>query len=264
MNKFRPNIFILRKMLSDFWFVPNDVIFRATEASIFENINFASPVLDIGCGDGRVNKFVFAGKKIDVGIDIQNKVLEQARKSGLYKKVVFADARRLPFEDGSFETVVANSTFEHIEENDLEAVNEVSRVLKTDGIFYLTIPLPAFAGFIRNWGGDIRFLNKRLVHFRYRSLKEWSKILIRSGFRVSDSFLYIPPSLYKIWYFYFRIITFRPYRRELWSYLKDSPYGRLFPRKILSYLSYLHIRGEFAKQDGNEGVLAFIKAQKTK
>lgn len=251
-------------MLYDFWFVPNDVILRASEASIFKDISFSPPVIDIGCGDGRTNKFVFAGKKIDIGLDIEKKVLGEAKKSGIYREVIFADARKLPFKDDSFRTVVANSTFEHIEENDLKAVSEVSRVLKRGGVFYLTVPLPLFSGLIKKWGGDTNLVDKRLVHFRYRSLDEWSKILVQSGFDVCDTFLYVSPRLHKLWYFYYKIITFRPYRRELWSYLKDSPYGRLFPRKFLAYLSYLHIKGEFENQSGKEGVWAFIKAQKIK
>ncbi len=264
MNKFKPDVSVLKEMLFDFWFAPNDVILRASEASIFKNINFISPVLDIGCGDGRISKFIFAGRKVDVGIDIDKKSTEAAKKSKVYKKVLLADARNLPFKDGSFKTVVANSTFEHIEEDDLKAVSEVSRVLKRGGVFYLTIPLPSFPVLIKKWGGDANSLNKRLVHFRYRSLKQWNKILVQSDFNVADEFLYIPPRLYKLWYLYFKIITFRPYHRELWSYLKDSPYGRLFPSKLLALLSYLHIRREFVKQNGKEGVWAFIKAQKVK
>lgn len=53
--------------------------------------------------------------------------------------IVLDDPYRLPFEDGSADVVVSSSCFEHIELFWL-MFNEILRVLKPDGLFYLNAP----------------------------------------------------------------------------------------------------------------------------
>ena len=52
---------------------------------------------------------------------------------------VRADARRLPFADGSFDRVVASEVFEHVDDDALAAA-EVARVLRPGGVAAVTVP----------------------------------------------------------------------------------------------------------------------------
>ena len=52
---------------------------------------------------------------------------------------------RDPKSSGSFGCVVSNSTLEHVED-DLMAVNEIARVLRSGGDFFFTVPTPADRG----------------------------------------------------------------------------------------------------------------------
>lgn len=229
----------LDKLLKVFWFAPADAFLRAHEAIIWSELSLESPVLDIGCGDAEISTFVMAKhKQIDVGMDLNPL---GAEKTGLYRKVITGDATKMEFGDRTFSTVISNSTFEHIAA-DAEAVSEVSRVLKKDGTFYLTVPTPLLGKTIRGiLGTDSRFdaFNERVAHYHYRSEKSWTNLLNKNGLDVQSVKQYFPKKSIHIWFRLFKLATWKVYKRELWSYLKDSPYGKLVPNKIITaFLSW--------------------------
>ena len=85
-------------------------------------------LLDLGCGGGLLAPHV-AGYR-HVGVDISASALTVAASHGV--EPVLADAADLPFEDESFDVVVAGEIFEHVE--DLDAtVAEATRVLRAGG-----------------------------------------------------------------------------------------------------------------------------------
>jgi ubiquinone/menaquinone biosynthesis C-methylase UbiE len=87
-------------------------------------------VLDLGCGKGRFARQVErAGYRV-VGVDVSSRMLEQSR--GLNR--VKASARRLPFDDSSFDAVFAIETLEHVRDI-AEVVREARRVLRPGGRF---------------------------------------------------------------------------------------------------------------------------------
>ena len=88
-------------------------VWRAVEAKYLATVKLNRPILDIGCGFGEFAQGFF-DSKIDVGIDIAVKDLAMARRCGKYKKLILADARYLPFKDGSFPSIFSISTLEHI------------------------------------------------------------------------------------------------------------------------------------------------------
>jgi SAM-dependent methyltransferase len=101
-------------------------------------------ILDIGCGYGWCElNFLDRGAKKIVGIELTDQDLATARKYITDKRAVFkiGSAIDLPFPDKSFDTVVAWEVIEHIPKNtEGKMFQEVSRVLKTNGAFYLSTP----------------------------------------------------------------------------------------------------------------------------
>jgi len=101
-------------------------------------------ILDIGCGFGWFEEeAVKRGAKEIVGIEISEKNLSTAKKSIIKDNVVFqvAGATALPFKEGSFDTVVLWEVIEHIpKKNENKLFSEVRRMLKDNGVFYLSSP----------------------------------------------------------------------------------------------------------------------------
>lgn len=108
-------------------------------------------VLEVGCGAGQGSMWVAARGGRATGIDLSPGMLEAAReavgKSGLSVELVEADARELPFSDGSFD--VAFTAFGAIPfVPDPERVfAEVSRVLRPGGRWVFATSHPMRWGF---------------------------------------------------------------------------------------------------------------------
>lgn len=92
-------------------------------------------ILDIGCGDGEMVKRIAReySPKYITGIDMSLRKREE--KTENYSLISNVDARKLPFEDNSFDFIYTISTFEHIN-GVAEVLAEVRRVLKPRGKFY--------------------------------------------------------------------------------------------------------------------------------
>lgn len=248
---------VLKKFCKDFWFAPCDIILRATEERIFRNLDFQRPILDIGTGDGRNTKALFWNRiKLEMGLDPNEKAVKNARKIGIYKKVTIGDAAKMPFKARSFATVVSNSTFEHITDDET-SIKEVARVLKKGGKFYLTTTSDRLARTVKKLYGnkkEFEKYNDRVDHLHYRSLSDWEKIFKKNKLKIVEKKYYLSNKQIKIWYWFHRLVTFKPYKRELWSYLKDSPYGKLFPSGLISKLLFLffsYTREDLFQKKGN-------------
>ncbi|MGH3072895.1 MAG: class I SAM-dependent methyltransferase [Gaiellaceae bacterium] len=94
-------------------------------------------VLDLGCRNGALAKHFLAGNEV-VGVDVDSNALAQAAERGVTP--VWADVEEpLPFDDGSFDAVVAGEILEHVRFPD-QVIAEIGRVLKPDGVFVGSVP----------------------------------------------------------------------------------------------------------------------------
>ncbi|MBP5331256.1 MAG: class I SAM-dependent methyltransferase [Lachnospiraceae bacterium] len=98
-------------------------------------------VLEIGCGTGSLwagrSEMIEKCEKI-VLTDISEGMLETAKKNiGEQSNIEYryADIQELPFDDDSFDAVIANSMLYHVPDLN-KGLREVRRVLKDGGVFY--------------------------------------------------------------------------------------------------------------------------------
>lgn len=267
MNRnIKPDRKILNKFIEKFWFAPNDALLRAIETPIWNSYSFKEgKSLTIGIGDGRYDLLLFNKyKKIDVGIDIDKRLTKIAKKLSLYKKVYCESAEKMHFSNNSFDLVLSNSTIEHIN-NDLNTISEISRVLKKGGTLLFSVPVRRFPKYLEDLGvttEQIKKLNRRVGHKHYRTVGEWKKILNKNKLCLVNSYYYMDKKLLKVWWTLFKISTFKPYHRELWSYLKDSPYGKFAPKKIIIFILNKYLNEKYKKSFTDKGVWVFMEAVK--
>ncbi len=100
-------------------------------------------ILDIGCGlGGKTVAYGEAGASEVFGTDISGTHVSAAERFARAGRVAFpwgffvADAARLPVDDGTFDTVIANDAMEHFAEPE-GAVGEMARVTKPGGAIWI-------------------------------------------------------------------------------------------------------------------------------
>ena len=105
-------------------------------------------VLDLGCGEGQIARALHAANgTIEIfGLDSSGVQLSNARdKSPSDIAFVQAAAEQVPFANGSFDGVVCCLSIEHCEDVD-RVLEEVARVLRAGGAFFLLINHPLYQG----------------------------------------------------------------------------------------------------------------------
>ena len=96
-------------------------------------------ILDAGCGEGHLLKFLSKRKADYFGIDITEVALEKARKRFPEGKFYKMDLAKLEFPDESFDCVTCSEVLEHIYLYK-DVLKELIRVLKKDGLLIITFP----------------------------------------------------------------------------------------------------------------------------
>jgi ubiquinone/menaquinone biosynthesis C-methylase UbiE len=99
-------------------------------------------VLELGCGNGKTSRALVERGCDVVGIDLSLSALHLCQSSvskGEGGQILLADARSLPFADGTFFAVVALHIIGHLTKGDREqAARESVRVLCPGGTLYFT------------------------------------------------------------------------------------------------------------------------------
>jgi len=90
-------------------------------------------ILDIGCGSGYLGSSLQEKSKQYIGIDFTD---ERKIKNFTFIKT---DALNIPLKSNSFEIIICNHVIEHVT-NQKKLLHEISRLLKKDGICYITCP----------------------------------------------------------------------------------------------------------------------------
>ena len=102
-------------------------------------------LLDIGCNWGRWSIAAAQRGYRPIGVDPSFEAIVAARRIarqlGADTRYVVADARRLPFADGTFDVVFSYGVLQHFSKSDVAvSVDEIARVVKRSGYSWVQMP----------------------------------------------------------------------------------------------------------------------------
>lgn len=129
-------------------------------------------VVDAACGEGYGSSIMGSVAKRVIGIDISEDAIKRANANYGTDNVKYCqgDISDLPFKDHSVEVFVSFETIEHVnKELQVKFVEEVSRVLKQDGLFIISSPNKAIYSDLFNYNNEFH------VHEMYKD--EFVKLL---------------------------------------------------------------------------------------
>jgi len=131
-------------------------------------------VLDVGTSTGANLRLLRdLGFQAADGLDFSQEAIRYCREKGL-GVVRQGDACHMPFADESFNLALATDIIEHVDD-DMEALREIRRVLKSDGKVLITVP-----AFQILWG-----LQDRVSQHKRRYIKrDLVDRVERAGFRI--------------------------------------------------------------------------------
>lgn len=179
-------------------------VFRSIEAKNISQVKMKKPVLDLGCGFGEFAG-VFFDSQVEMGLDVSWKELITANKTKKFKKLTWADARDMPFQDNYFGTVLSVSVMEHIRGVN-EVVAEVYRVLQPGGKFIFTVNTSKINDMLfwpkffdrfnlSHLGLKYKVLyNKVFHHETLWSKNKWLRETEKNGFKIEKAHEIISPA----------------------------------------------------------------------
>ena len=176
---------------------PSAVIIRTAEAELISSLPILPPALDLCCGDGFITSMVHPGE-FEAGCDISQDALNKARNLDYYKILEYADvSKNIPFPDSQFETVISNSSLEHVKDIGA-ALKETARVLKPGGKLYVTFA----SDYAYDWWPVGKHALQKYLGFQpvyhYDSLKKWEERFNQNGLRVSYYCYYLSKPATKV------------------------------------------------------------------
>jgi ubiquinone/menaquinone biosynthesis C-methylase UbiE len=102
-------------------------------------------LLDFGCGSGSISRALADVGYAVSGCDLSPGMIRMARKTSVESAApiswieIDASAACLPFEDRSFDVIIASSVFEYLSDP-LISLRQLRRVVRDDGLLLCTVP----------------------------------------------------------------------------------------------------------------------------
>lgn len=150
-------------------------------------------LLDVGSGNGYLKYFCDFGHIEWHGIEIWEERFKDCESLGYHMHWCDIDIDELPFENDSFDVVVASHVLEHLQNPDF-AIREMSRVLKKGGLLIVGTPIkPILISNLLNYIYSFRVIHKGETAYNYdlSSLKRFlrrnvpeAQIIDARGFRI--------------------------------------------------------------------------------
>lgn len=137
-------------------------------------------LLDVGCAYGFFASFT-SKRNFDVtGCDISEHAVNKAKKCFPNLKIFKKDIQnKTKFKNNFFDVVTAFDVLEHCK-NLTPVLREIKRILKPDGIFFISVPATDFVSLKKD---------KDYTHVRHFSLSDWMSVLKRNRFSVLETII---------------------------------------------------------------------------
>ncbi len=153
----------------------------AKSLKIFINDHNIKKVLDVGCGTGRIVKYLNDEGINAKGCDSQTTALKFARRINYKNTIKQGNATKLPYNDKSFDLIISTSVIEHLTfSQNIKFLKEAYRVLNINGYLFIITP---------NWNSPFRLLQgnewfalKDSTHKMFFSPNTLKKLLIQYHF----------------------------------------------------------------------------------
>jgi SAM-dependent methyltransferase len=243
------------------------VLVRAAECALLSQVDFPRPLLDVGSGDGSFAQALFE-EPLDVGIDNSRPQMVRSLALDMYRNLAQCSAVELPFRDGSFGSVMSNSTLEHIPDA-AGVLKEMARLLRRNGVCAITVPSEHFPEYLLGTtvlsnlrirkAADAygRFMNRISRHIHVERPDVWRGWLEDAGFEVVE------------WRYYFSrrdtMLLDLSHYVSIPSMLTRAALGRwvLWPGKT-RYLPYRAALSPFASPGPvDKGAYIFFRCRRT-
>jgi len=136
-------------------------------------------ILDIGCSYGWGLNALTGKAPALVGIDMDKKALEQARKNYPHIEFVHQNAGVLPFESETFDVAILSEVIEHVgDENKQLVIDEACRTLKPGGLFIFSCPYAGIFAWLDPMDFKRRFTPVYRLYMRVSGYKPSTPIRI--------------------------------------------------------------------------------------
>lgn len=155
---------------------------------ILEFVEKNKKILDVGCGNGRLGRYLNKSSKELVGIDISRKALDEAKP--FYDKVLLIDLEKNlndQFQIKYFDIIIFADILEHLKYPQKLLIS-MRKFLKDDGYIITSIPNVAFYRnrlnlLLGKWDYKKEgILN--IDHYKFFTLKTAKDLINKSGFRI--------------------------------------------------------------------------------
>jgi SAM-dependent methyltransferase len=150
--------------------------------ALASSIPSGSRIFDIGCGNGIPITLALlrAGHRV-VGLDSSHAMLARFRGNCPETPTVRGVVQSCPFADGVFDAAVAWGVMFHLKpEDQIKAIESVSRVLKTGAAFLFT------AGDVDGFDGKENTMNGVMFRYFSFSIDNYRRILADHGFTLAN------------------------------------------------------------------------------
>ena len=172
----------------------NQTIYKQICTKIKKDLTPDMKVLELACGTGQLSFPLAKYVKLWIATDFSFSMIQEAKKKSAPSQLIFSveDATNLPFENESFDVVVIANAL-HIMPNPDQALKEIHRVLKKNGVLYA----PTFIhGTSKKAALRIRLMNLIGFHTFY----QWNKLQFATfietyNFHITECFLINSPIL---------------------------------------------------------------------
>ena len=213
------------------WFVARRQLLEALIKDVARE--FTEPImLDVGCGTG-INYSVMSRYGTAVSTDFSEEALKFSKTRGVLD-LVLSRIETLPFSHASFDVITALDVLEHVDD-DLEALDELRRIMKENALLIITVPAYGFL-----WSEH----DEALHHRRRYAASELRNKLTRAEFEVERISYYIT-------FLFFPILLMR----FLQSIFKKSVQAKtshiILPRWLNSFLIWILAFERFLLRWGN-------------